>query len=134
MKITKWVAVIGLILVFTLAGFCRRVHALVVIPASVAGSVADSNGDGLGDNHTADLSSGAPAVVAAGLSATGGGGSNGTVRIQIEWDLQGFVGTFARALVHIHTYRGTVDALDTYFYHGSREQDGLLRDSDFEAP
>ncbi len=134
MKMKEWFVAGCLALVLLPGAFCRPVRAVDVIPATVAGNVADRDGDGLGDNHN-DLPGEGPMLASAGLNATGGPGSNGTMRIQMEWNIGGLVGaTFARARVRIFTLRGTVDQLDTSFYHGSREQDGLLRDSDFEAP
>src|SRR4030095_10115430 len=57
--------------------------------AEIAGNVADSDGNGLGDNHTA-LPGSAPVFISAAVGQTGGGpGSDGTSRIQIEWDLSG---------------------------------------------
>jgi hypothetical protein len=106
--------------------------------AAVAGSVADSTDprDGLGDNHT-DLPGPAPVLVAAAVDATGGPGSNGTIRIQMEWEVAS-LGlqplSVASAEVLLHTVKGTVDALDTFFLAGTGEQDGLLADADFQAP
>ena len=73
------------------------------------------------------------------LSAPGasGAGSQGVARIQIEWDitgLHGLVDSLQSAQVILYTTKGTVDSLDTFFYAGTGDQDGLLTDSDFEAP
>ena len=105
-------------------------------PSEVAGNVADSDDDGLGDNHN-DLPGPVPGVGAAGVDLTGGPGSNGVVRFQIEWDLAD-IGASPSALesaaVRLTTLKGTIDSLDTFFFVGSGPQDGLLTDSDFEAP
>ena len=55
-----------------------------LIGAEIAGNVADSDDDGFGDNHN-NLPGGAPVFMSAGVDLTGGAGSNGIVRMQIEW-------------------------------------------------
>lgn len=67
------------------------------------------------------------------LSVTTAGGVR---RLQIEWDITG-LGTgsnLTSADVVLHTNKGTIDSLDTFFFVGTEEQDGLLTASDFEAP
>ena len=58
-------------------------------------------------------------------------------RIQIEWDVMSLAGTandIEKAEVILSTHKGTIDSLDTFFFVGTAEQDGLLTNSDFEAP
>ena len=103
--------------------------------AEIAGNVADDDGDGKGDNHN-DLPGPVPVLMAAGVDVSGGAGSNGTVRMQIEWDVTsyaGLVNDLVSATVTLNTSKGSVDSLDTFFYAGGIDQDGLLTDSDFEA-
>jgi len=101
--------------------------------AEIAGNVADSDADGLGDNHNA-LPGAAPVFISAGVGESGGAGSNGTVRIEMEWDLSGLQGlsNLQSASVLLHTHRGTTDSLDTSFF-AAAGGDGLLTDSDFQA-
>jgi hypothetical protein len=104
--------------------------------AELAGNVADADGDGAGDNHNA-LPGPAPVAIAAAVDAAGGAGSNGTLRLQIEWDLSQLgisAASLESAQVLLTTDQGSVDSLDTFFFAGTGEQDGLLTDSDFEAP
>jgi hypothetical protein len=113
-----------------------RPRAAFLDGSEVAGNVADADGDGAGDNHN-DLPGPVPVLVAAGVDLEGGPGSNGTARIQIEWDLGGLAGladSLESAHVLLHTVKGTVDSLDTVFFVGTGEQDGLLTDADFAAP
>jgi predicted acyltransferase (DUF342 family) len=101
--------------------------------SAIAGNVADSDANGLGDNHNA-LPGSAPVFVSAGVGQSGGAGSNGTVRIQIEWDLSSLqgLGNLQSASVLLHTHRGTTDSLDTSFF-AVAGGDGTLTDSDFQA-
>lgn len=58
-------------------------------------------------------------------------------RLQIEWDvgsLENLTNELTGADVILHTTKGTIDSLDTFFFVGSEDQDGLLTPSDFEAP
>jgi len=113
-----------------LAGIART--AAVLDGAEIAGNVADADLDGLGDNHNA-LPGPAPILISAGVGQTGGAGSNGTNRLEIEWDLSGVSATgLTGASVILHTQRGTVDSLPTVFFAGAG-CDGSLADSDFEA-
>jgi hypothetical protein len=105
----------------------------VTISASIAGSAADADGDGLGDNHSDQLPA-TPALVSAGVDASGGGGSNGTKRPHIEWDITSLSGPVAEAEVLLHTSHGSVDRLDTYFFAVQTDGNGTLEDSDFESP
>jgi hypothetical protein len=123
-------------------GAIRSVHARAAFldPAEIAGNVADANGDGLGDNHNA-LPGGAPVLVSAGVGQSGGAGSNGTVRIHIEWDIStlgGVASSLQSAQVVLNTNRGTNDAVNTTFYASANgdaaDGDGLLSDDDFETP
>jgi hypothetical protein len=100
----------------------------------VGGTVADANDDGFGDNHNESLASGAPVLISAGVGQSGGPGSNGTVRIEIEWDISalGPPGPNDTAQVQLTTNRGTVDSLLTFFFTGAGGN-GTLEDSDFEA-
>ncbi len=101
--------------------------------ATVAGNVADTTGDGLGDNHN-DLPGAVPSLVSAGVDQTGGPGSNGIVRIQSEWDITELSTEAITAFVTFFTQKGSIDSLDTSFFVGTDDQDGLLTDSDFAAP
>jgi len=104
--------------------------------AEIAGNVADATGDGLGDNHN-DLPGATPGLMAAAVDASGGPGSNGVLRMQIEWNITGIrstVGSLTSAHVFLHTNKGTVDSLDTTFFVGTGIQDAALTNDDFEAP
>ena len=121
------------------ASFARHIvltpHAAVLQPAAIAGNVADSNNDGFGDNHNA-LPGSVPVFMSAGVGQSGGAGSNGKPRIQIEFDISQFAGTadaLQSASVTLPTHRGTTDSLDTRFYWVTSEGDGALTDSDFEG-
>jgi len=69
----------------------------------------------------------------AGESRTG---IQGVARIQIEWDVSTLPGPegIESAEVTLTTQKGTVDSLDTSFFAGTAEQDGVLAVSDFQAP
>jgi len=111
-------------------------QALFLKPVRVAGNVADSDGDGFGDNANA-LPGSTPVFMSAGVNQSGSAGSNGTVRMQFEWDMSGVAGSvdsLQSAQVLLPTHRGTVDSLDTFFYWIGRSGDGNLTNSDFEAP
>jgi len=116
--------------------FVLTPRAAYLDPAEVAGNVADADGDGLGDNHN-DLPGPVPVFIAAGVDGEGGPGSNGVRRIHIEWTLSG-VPTPATDLlsadVILHTHRGSIDSLDTVFFAGGLDEEGVLEDSDFESP
>jgi hypothetical protein len=101
--------------------------------AEIAGNVADSGGDGFGDNHNA-LPGSSPVFISAGVGQSGGAGSNGKPRIHVEWDISSFggTGTIDSARVTLNTHRGTVDSLDTFFFAGAGGN-GTLEDTDFEA-
>lgn len=120
--------------VVVLIGLAASSRANVIeITASVATPVADANYDGYGDEN-----SGVPypyiyMVAAKGMSGSGPGG-NGVARMQFEWDLSALAGIpgFSEAKIVLQTcqYGGG----STYFYHGTADQDGLITNSDFEAP
>lgn len=105
-----------------------------VTGATIAGNVADADGDGMGDNHN-PLPGSSPVLINAAVDSSGGPGSNGVMRMQFEWDLVGarMVERIQSATVRLHTDKGPVDSLDTTFYHVKDDQDGLLNDDDFEA-
>jgi hypothetical protein len=116
--------------------FVIRPMAATLDPVTIAGNVADSNGDHLGDNANA-LPGSSPVFMSAGVNQSGGAGSNGTVRMQFEWDMAniaGSAGALQSAQVVLPTNRGTVDSLDTFFYWVAASGDGNLTNSDFEAP
>ena len=116
--------------------FVVKPQAAVLNPVTIAGNVADSNGDHLGDNANA-LPGAAPVFMSAGANQSGGAGSNGTVRMQFEWDMSsiaGSAGSLLSAQVVLPTNRGTIDSLDTFFYWVTASGDGNLTNSDFEAP
>lgn len=116
--------------------FVIRSLAAILDPVTIAGNVADSNGDGLGDNVNA-LPGSAPVFMSAGVNQAGGAGSNGTVRMQFEWDITNIArsaGSLQSAQVVLPTNRGTTDSLDTFFYWVAASGDGNLTNSDFEAP
>lgn len=121
----------------SLASFTRLVlspHAAFLQPAAIAGNVADSNANNLGDNHNA-LPGSVPVFMSAGVVQSGGAGSNGTVRMQMEWDISNLnVGNALQsAVVTLPTHRGSVDSLDTFFWWVTDDGDGALTDSDYEA-
>jgi hypothetical protein len=108
----------------------------MVVPVAIAGNVADSNGDQLGDNANA-LPGSAPVFMSAGVGQTGTAGSGGTVRMQFEWDMTNISGSASAlqsAQVILPTNRGTVDSLDTSFYWVAASGDGNLTNSDFQSP
>ncbi len=116
--------------------FIIKPLAATLQPAAIAGNVADSNGDQLGDNVNA-LPGPAPVFMSAGVNQAGTAGSGGTTRMQFEWDMTGISGSLSNLLsadVILPTNRGTVDSLDTFFYAGGVSGDGNLTNSDFEAP
>jgi hypothetical protein len=116
--------------------FVIRPLAAFLDPVAIAGNVADSNGDQLGDNVNA-LPGSSPVFMSAGVNEAGGAGSLGTVRMQFEWDMTniaGSVGALQSAQVVLPTHRGTIDSLDTSFYWIGTDGDGNLTNSDFEAP
>jgi hypothetical protein len=120
----------------SLRRFLIAPQAATVVPAAIAGNVADSNGDGFGDNANA-LPGPTPIFMSAGVNQSGGPGSNGTVRMQFEWDMSsisGSIGSLQSASVLLPTNRGTIDSLDTSFYWVSVSGDGNLTNSDFESP
>jgi len=106
-----------------------------LLPAAIAGNVADSDNDNLGDNANA-LPGSVPVFMSAGVNQSGGAGSNGTVRMQFEWDvanLSGVASSLRSAEVILPTHRGTTDSLDTSFHWGTASGDGNLTNSDFES-
>ena len=112
-----------------------RANAAFLDPVEVAGTVADSNGDGIGDNHMV-LPASVPVFMSAGVGLSGGPGSNGTVRMHFEWDISGLGGLTSllqSATMHLHTHRGTIDSLNTKFYLVSAPGDGALTGADFAA-
>jgi Bacterial Ig domain len=116
--------------------FVIKPMAAMLDPVEIAGNVADSNGDHFGDNVNA-LPGSVPVFMSAGVNQSGGPGSNGTVRMQFEWDMSsinGSVGALQSAQVVLPTNRGSIDSLDTSFYWVAASGDGNLTNSDFEAP
>lgn len=116
--------------------FVIKPLAATLNPAAIAGNVADSNGDQLGDNVNA-LPGPTPIFMSAGVNQGGTAGSGGTTRMQFEWDMTGISGSLSNlqsADVILPTNRGTVDSLDTFFYAAGVSGDGNLTNSDFEAP
>jgi len=116
--------------------FMAKPLAAFLDPVTIAGNVADANGDQLGDNVNA-LPGSAPVLMSAGVGQTGTAGSGGTVRMQFEWDManiSGSAGALQSAQVVLPTNRGTVDSLDTSFYWIAASGDGNLANSDFQAP
>lgn len=72
--------------------------------------------------------------LAPGQSRTG---IQGVARIQVEWDVSSIVSPpegISSATVTLNTQKGTVDSLDTFFFAGTADQDGLLAVSDYQAP
>ena len=105
-----------------------------IISSAVAGNVADADEDGFGDNKN-NLPGSTPGLISAGVNVSGGAGSNGTVRIHIEWDVSN-IGTeddVTSAQVTLNTHRGTVDSLDTVLSAGILFGNGALDNSDFET-
>jgi hypothetical protein len=116
--------------------FMIKPMAATLDAVEIAGNVADSNGDHLGDNANA-LPGAVPVFMSAGVNESGGAGSNGTVRMQFEWDMSsiaGSAGALQSAQVVLPTHRGTTDSLDTHFYWVAASGDGNLTNSDFESP
>lgn len=71
--------------------------------------------------------------LAAGQARTG---IQGVARVQIEFDVSTLPGSegIETAEITLSTVRGTVDSLDTFFFAGTAEQDGLLMVTDYQAP
>ena len=116
--------------------FTVRPDAAMLDPVEIAGNVADANFDGFGDNANA-LPGSTPVFMSAGVNGLGGAGSNGTVRMQFEWDMSSIVGSvdaLQSASIVLPTHRGTIDSLDTFFYWVAASGDGNLTNSDFESP
>lgn len=62
-------------------------------------------------------------------------GVHGVARVEIEWDILSLAGTeLELASVVLTTNKGSIDSLDTFFFVGDGDQDGVLAVSDFEAP
>ena len=104
-------------------------------PAEVAGNVADADENGFGDNHNDNLAGGVPVLVSAGVDQSGGPGSNGTTRIQMEWDISSLTAPITgetSAQIMLTTNRGTTDSLNTFFFAGPGGN-GTLEDNDFES-
>lgn len=62
------------------------------------------------------------------------GGVKGIARVQIEWDVANLGASVPNATVLLTTQKGTVDDLNTVFFAGTADQDGILAVSDFQAP
>jgi hypothetical protein len=105
-----------------------------VITAVIAGGVADSNGDGKGDNHSDQLPD-TPVFQSAAINSSGGNGCRGTSRYVSKWNISSLNGyVIDSAQVVLSTCKGSVDTLDTFFYAITAESNGTLNDADFEAP
>jgi hypothetical protein len=116
--------------------FVAAPNAATLDAVEIAGNVADADFNGFGDNANA-LPGSVPVFMSAGVNQSGGAGSNGTVRMQFEWDLSTIVGSvdaLQSAQVVLPTHRGTIDSLDTFFYWVGVSGDGNLTNSDFESP
>lgn len=116
--------------------FTVRPDAAMLDPVEIAGNVADADFNGFGDNANA-LPGSTPVFMSAGVNGIGGAGSNGTVRMQFEWDMSSIVGSvdaLQSASIVLPTHRGTIDSLDTFFYWVAASGDGNLTNSDFESP
>lgn len=127
---------LGLTSLESLRTFRISANAAFLDPVEVAGTVADANGDGVGDNHMV-MPSSVPVFMSAGVGLSGGPGNNGTVRMQFEWDISGLgptTSSLQSATMLLRTHRGTIDSLNTKFYFVSSPGDGLLTDSDFASP
>ncbi|HEX2061888.1 MAG TPA: Ig-like domain-containing protein, partial [Thermoanaerobaculia bacterium] len=96
----------------------------MLIPAAVAGEVNDANNDGQGDDHAV------PPLMAAGI-----GQPNGTVRLQLEWNLSTLAPiaeNLQSATVLLRTRVEAGDTLTTQFYAGGTSGDGQLTAGDFQ--
>jgi len=101
----------------------------VDVGAAIAGNVADSTGlqDGLVGDNKNNLPGAAPVLISASLSDSGGSGSDGLSRINVEWPLSGFQGaTLTSATVTVNTNRGSIDSEDTFWYSFETSGDGVL--------
>jgi hypothetical protein len=120
----------------SIAGALRVIEEAVAISsAAVGGNVSDANGDGFGDEANA-LPGPVPGLVSAGVGQSGGAGSNGTVRIHVEYDISSFatfIDQVVSAQVLLTTRRGTVDQLSTDFWSVQGDGNGTLEASDFEG-
>ncbi|HEV7242773.1 MAG TPA: Ig-like domain-containing protein [Thermoanaerobaculia bacterium] len=126
---------LGLTSVETLRTVVIRPNAAFLDSVEVAGTVADANNDGTGDNVMV-LPAAVPVFMSAGVGLSGAPGSNGKVRMQFEWDLSGISGlapALRSANVNLNTHRGSIDSLDTVFYNVLGSNDGALTNGDFAA-
>lgn len=124
---------LGLTSIETLRTVVIRPNAAFLDSAEVAGTVADADNNGTGDNVMV-LPAPVPVFMSAGVGLAGAPGSNGTVRMQFEWDLSGISGlapSLRSADVLLNTHRGAIDSLDTTFYNVAGSNDGALTNSDF---
>ena len=124
---------LGLTSLETLRTTRIRPNAAFLDSVEVAGTVADANDDGIGDN-TMVLPAEVPVFMSAGVDLSGSPGSNGTVRMHFEWDLStlGASPSLLRsAAIQLQTHRGTIDSLPTIFYFMQTPGDGALTDADF---
>jgi len=105
----------------------------ITLPAAMAGNVADADGDGRGDNRN-ELPGAKPLFMSAGVDRQGEPGTNGTARMQMEFDLGGLkdLKELASAVVVLHTHRASKEGLATRFF-AAGEGDGKLAEGDFES-
>ncbi|MCP4901887.1 MAG: hypothetical protein GY906_33400 [bacterium] len=107
-----------------------------VLYATVAGNVADSEGYGSGDNVNA-LPGPSPLLISGFLDGEPEGeplGDAGTGRIWMEFFIGMLDGAqLESAQIVLNTYRGTEDALDTFFYSGQSLANGVLDIGDYSA-
>jgi Bacterial Ig domain len=114
--------------------FVVKSDAVVNIPAVMAGAVADANNDGIGDNVN-PLPGPGPVIAGAARGVTGGPGSNGEARFEIEFNISSFtpagVNALASASITLPTMRGPVDSLPTHFWLIGENNDGALTVADY---
>jgi hypothetical protein len=105
----------------------------ITLRATVAGNVADADGDGRGDNRN-ELPGPRPLFMSAGLDRQGDPGINGTARMHLEFDLRDLKGVedITGATVVVRTHRESKDGLLTRFLAAGKG-DGELTESDFES-
>lgn len=108
--------------------------AAATISAAVGGNASDADENGSGDNHSA-LPGNIALLSNVGINASGGPGSNGTMRYHVEFPLAGVVGPLGSARVILTTEdAGGAFNMNTTFFAASGDGNGTLEDADFQTP
>ncbi len=104
------------------------------IPASIAGNVADSDANGLGDNKTNLTNYNLGRTMGPAILSTGGAGWEGAARTHMEWDLSMIPNPYVQnAVVTLSADPAGDEVLDTSFYLVQPDGNGSLDLTDYEA-